>query len=347
MPTAGVHTYQELNAQPDAWASVIETMRARVDELVSFFREGEFEALAFTGCGSTYYLSLAAASWAGEWLAMPAWGLPASEIWLRPREALPARGRTLLIAASRSGETTETLRACRAFLETHAGSLLTLSCYPDRPLAELGEINLVFPQAQEVSVAQTRAFSSLYLAALALIAFWANRPEVVEVMTALPQAGRDLLAQSASLAKTLASDSSLDRFYFLASGPSYGLACELSLKMKEMSLSQSEPFHFLEFRHGPQSMVGRSTLIVGLLSGSNQANELAVLEEMRGKHAHTVSIGEGHAEVSLPSGLSEFSRSVLYLPFGQLLAYERAMSRGLDPDHPQHLEAVVKLAGNG
>jgi len=33
----------------------------------------------------------------------------------------------------------------------------------------------------------------------------------------------------------------------------------------------------------------------------------------------------------------------LYLPFLQLLAYYRAVSKGLDPDHPIHLQAVVEL----
>ena len=60
-------------------------------------------------------------------------------------------------------------------------------------------------------------------------------------------------------------DLTLDRFYFLGSGPRYGLACEVNLKMKEMTLTHSEPFHFLEFRHGPKSMVCESALVAGLL----------------------------------------------------------------------------------
>jgi glucosamine--fructose-6-phosphate aminotransferase (isomerizing) len=324
----------------------VQAIQQQAEELKAFFREGRYEALAFTGCGSSYYLSLAAASSAGELLGIPSWGVPASEVWLRPAGAIPSKGRTLLVAASRSGETTETLRACRAFLETKAGGLVTLSCYPGSTLAEMGRINLVFPQAQEISVAQTRALSSLYLAATGLIGLWANRPQAIEEMAALPQVGRKVLSEYAGLARELGSDPTLDRFYFLGSGPAYGLACELSLKMKEMALSQSEPFHVLEFRHGPQSMVTQSTLIVALLSDSRGPHERAVLQEMRDKNARTVTIGESEADVCFRSGLTEFSLSALYLPFGQLLAYERAISRGLDPDRPQYLEAVVKLAGS-
>ena len=71
MPTLGKHTYEELNTQPEAWESVVQIVRDRAEELKAFFRAGRYEALAFTGCGSSYYLSLAAASWAGELLAIP------------------------------------------------------------------------------------------------------------------------------------------------------------------------------------------------------------------------------------------------------------------------------------
>ena len=50
------------------------------------------------------------------------------------------------------------------------------------------------------------------------------------------------------------------RFYFLASGPLLGVASEGMLKLKEMSLTSSEAYHAMEFRHGPMSMCdsGRS-----------------------------------------------------------------------------------------
>ena len=100
-------------------------------------------------------------------------------------------------------------------------------------------------------------------------------------MDALPAIGERLIARYDSLARSIGEDLALDRFYFLGSGIRYGLACEMNLKMKEMTLTHSEPFHFLEFRHGPMSMVSPSTLLVGLLSDRNRAYEMAVLDEMR------------------------------------------------------------------
>ena len=343
MHTPGEHTRREILTQPEAWASTLEAVQTQSGALKDLWNKGNFENVVFTGCGSTYYLSLAAASLLQELLPIPAHGLPGSEVWLHPATVRPSQQRTLLIAVSRSGETTETVRACQAFVAQKQGTLLTLSCYPSSPLANLGHLNLVLPAGQETSVAQTRAFTTLYLAAVATAALWAGRSDLLAEMQHLPELGRRLLATTGDMARQLGTDAGLDRFYFLGSSSRYGLACEISLKMKEMSLSHSEPFHFLEFRHGPQSMLSPTSLVAGLVSDTDRLHEAAVLEGMRSRGARVLTVGETQADVAFGSGLSEVIRNVLYLPFGQLLAFERALFRGQDPDRPHNLDAVVRL----
>ena len=113
--------------------------------------------------------------------------------------------------------------------------------------------------------------------------------------------------------------------------------------MKEMALCFSEAFHFLEFRHGPMSMVTPSTLLIGLLSERNRDQESAVLREMQQRGAHLLVMAEKDADVVFESKIDESLRNVLYLPIGQLLAFERSLHKSLDPDHPKNLDTVVKL----
>jgi glucosamine--fructose-6-phosphate aminotransferase (isomerizing) len=338
----GAFTRTEILSQPDAWQAALAVLREQAPAVQRFVQAGDFESVVFTGCGSTYYLSLAAAAALQEIAGRPARGLPASEIWLYPQSALPAPGRTLLVAVSRSGETTETLRACEAF-RAAGGRVLTLSCYPGRPLTHSGQLNLVFPSGQEESIAQTRAFTTLYVAVLALASLWRGAADSQPVWAGLRAAWEASLPAAVERAAALGRDDSIDRFYFLGSGSRHGLACELSLKMKEMSLSHSEPFHFMEFRHGPKSMVTPGTLIVGLMSDSRRSHEEAVLADLAALGGRTLTIGEQDADVALHSGLPEALRGPLYLPPGQLLAFERSRHKGLDPDRPHNLEAVVKL----
>lgn len=152
-----------------------------------------------------------------------------------------------------------------------------------------------------------------------------------------------LLGRYGPTLEKLGADLSIERFYFLGSGIRYGLACELSLKMKEMTLSHSEPFHCMEFRHGPKSMVTPHALVVALLSDERRADDLAVVADMAALGARTLTIGSAGTDVELGDELGEVARSVLYLPFGQLLALGRSLAKGLNPDRPENLDAVVFL----
>ncbi len=146
-----------------------------------------------------------------------------------------------------------------------------------------------------------------------------------------------------SFAKSLGENLDFDRFYFLGSGLRYGLACEVNLKMKEMTLTHSEPFHVLEFRHGPMSMVNPKAVVLGLLSDANRVHEAKVLSEMKSLGGTVTGLGEANAEIAFESGVAESVRGVLYLPVLQLMAYYRSVAKGLNPDRPSNLMAVVKL----
>ncbi len=337
----GQHTYQEIMSQPEAWQKTLGHLQTLQKDLIKVYESGSFEDIVFTGCGSTYYLSVAAAALARE-TGIEARALPASELWLYPNSSYSNK-KTLLVAVSRSGETTETIKAVEAFKAASRGTVITLVCYPQSALAKLGDINIILEAGQEQSIAQTRAFTVLYLATVYLVMLWSKRQTELNELSKLPEVCKHLLNDCRTLAERHGRNLALERFYFLGSGARYGLASELSLKMKEMTLSHSEPFHFMEFRHGPKSMANEQTLMIGLVSEMNNVSEQAVLNDMKKQGAHILSLGENNADISLSSKVPEIIRNVLYLPVIQLLAYERSLAKGLNPDKPNNLDAVVVL----
>lgn len=339
----GVLTRREIESQPLVWTEILSEVRSRVETLRAFQQSTPVDAVLFTGCGSTYYLSLAAAAIFQALTGLPSRGLPASEIWGNQESAYSSRLRHLLVAVSRSGETSETIAAVKAFKQRGHGDVMTLTCHADSELAQLGAVNMVLSAAQEQSIVQTRAFTALQLGATMLAAIWAHRDDLLEQLGHLPAVAERMMSHCAERIVRLGRDARFDRVYFLGSGARYGLACEASLKMKEMSLSHSEPFHFLEFRHGPMSMANDATLLVGLVSEANSMRERAIMDSMLAQGTTPFTMGERDADVAFESGVDAAIRDVLYLPPLQLLAFERALSRGLDPDSPRNLSAVVRL----
>jgi glucosamine--fructose-6-phosphate aminotransferase (isomerizing) len=183
----------------------------------------------------------------------------------------------------------------------------------------------------------------MYVAATALCAKMVGKDDLLEGMKQLPVIGNSVIDKYEGYAKSLGENLSFDRFYFLGSGIRYGLACEVNLKMKEMTLTHSEPFHFLEFRHGPISMVNENAVVVGMLSDVNRVHEAKVLSEMERLGGTVAGVGESDAEVCFESNIPESVRGVLYLPVLQLMAFHRSLAKGLNPDRPNNLTAVVKL----
>ena len=346
MTERGEFTHAEILSQPGAWADALDVVENCRDGLKSVL-ETAYDQVLFTGCGSTYYLSLAAAALFQEMTGKIARAVPGGELLLNSETAAgwtssPTR-KTLLVAVSRSGSTTETVRAVEEFKKQKRGPVIAITNYGHERLAGLADVPLVIEKGQEESVAQTRSFASMYVAAAAMTMLAAGNETVRADMRKLPATGERLLKKYATLAREIGENLALDRFYFLGSGARYGLACEASLKMKEMTLSHSEPFHFLEFRHGPMSMVTESAVVVGLLSERNSGHESTVLSEMKAMGGTILSLAETGAQVTFDSAIPESARNVLYLPFLQLMAFYRSMAKSLNPDRPNNLTAVVKL----
>ena len=330
------HTYKEIKSQTEAWAQALDVVRAS-----DLPKAGDYNQVLFIGCGSTYYLSLAGAALYQELTGYAARAVPGGELLLNSETVLTDK-KTLLVAISRSGTTTETVKAVEKFKTEKQWDVVVISNY-DEVLSRMANVNIVIDKGQEESVAQTRSFASMYVAATAMCAKMAGRNDLVEAMKELPRIGNLVIGKYEALAKSLGENLSFDRFYFLGSGIRYGLACEANLKMKEMTLTHSEPFNVLEFRHGPMSMVNENAVVVGMLSGKNRVHEEKVLAEMKELGGTVVGLGESEADVCFESGIPESIRGVLYLPVLQLMAFYRSLAKGLNPDRPANLTAVVKL----
>lgn len=345
-PEAGAHTLAEILSQPDAWQATLDQLtQAPINELPDL---RSYDHVIFVGCGSAYFLSRWAARHCQAVLGIYATAAPSSEVLLHPASCLRSDSRTLLVAVSRSAETTETVRAVEVYSRLTKGDSIAITCNPEQALGKATKWVVAAPHAKEQSVAQTRSFTSMML----LTAWLIEGKQLPASSYDLPPSARAMLERSAEFPAVLTGALAWETFSFLGSGPRYGLACEAMLKMKEMSLSHSEAYHFMEFRHGPNSMVNAEALVIGLASEVGFAREIRVLDEMHDLGAETLILAppglfqekpDRHSLIILPGEMPAIWREPLYLPMLQLMAYHRSRAKGLDPDRPANLEAVVKL----
>ena len=259
----GQHTRREIASQPMVWADALGVFEENESSFSRLTDDAAPDRVVVTGCGSTHYLALTAARLLRR-AGIDAQAHPASELLLFPDSIFLDGCKYALITVSRSGTTTETLRAQEAFKAKCDDPVITVTCDSGSPLALDADLAFAIDSASEKSVAQTRSFSSMCVVLQQMAAALAGHERGSSAR--LPEQCKHLLDTYGDLAKTLGNDDKIERFFFLGSDTLYGIACEAMLKMKEMSLSYSEAYHSLEFRHGPMSMVTERALVVGLIS---------------------------------------------------------------------------------
>ena len=344
--TLGRHTLAEIVSQPDTWAAAYALLAEQSGALAAAWQRAQPRQVVFTGCGSTYHLARSAAAVLQGMTGVPARGIPASEVALHPAQTLADPAQTLLVALSRSGTTTETAAALDSFRRAGGRQVWGITCTPNTPIADESDFVLLTDMAQEQSVAQTRSFSTMLFVAQGMAAVIGGAGPTP--LAGLPDAARRLIELTYGLARQWGTEAGLDRFFYLGGGPLYGVACEAALKMKEMSISHSEAYHVLEFRHGPKALLDDTALVVGLLGKRDLRHEAPVLQEAAQLGATTLALvpgqaGAGHVTVHLPEDVPWWAMPVLYLPVVQVMALARAQHKGINADAPRNLSAAVHL----
>lgn len=340
----GKFTREEILSQPYTWNDTISCLQKDWGKKNPEIQN--YEQVIITGCGSTYYLSI----WAARFLQMstgiPCISLPSSELWYSGDTWIKPHTNSLLISISRSGKTTETLHAMDTFLGSKGGDALAITCYADSPLAKMAPSSIITSAGMEHSIAQTRSFTNMMWP----IIFMGSGNIHDEQIKLIRQSSQKIIDDYQSAALEIGNNPVFERFFFLGNGPLYGLAQEVMLKMKEMSLSYSEAYHFLEFRHGPMAMINNLSLVLGFIDEDTHDFEFPVLHDMQKLGAKTLAVGKPYTPNEKPDFNFAWNREIprqftypFYLPLIQLIAYERSMSKGLNPDKPENLTAVVEL----
>ena len=351
--TLGAYTLAEILSQPRCWADCLKRFASQgaLDEIKNRFANSP--EWVFVGCGSSYYIALAAAA---SWTAITgtrARAVPASEILLFRDLALGGTKDFVPVLISRSGRTSEVLRTAQLFNEKRVPTL-AISCAPNQKLESMATVSIVLPEADEQSTVMTRSFTSMLLCLQSLAASLTGK-DLLDRFQALPPVAEKLMADLPIRVREFVNHNRFSDFVCLGQGPFYGLACESSLKVMEMSSTYAQSFHTLEFRHGPKSIVSDATLITFLLSDENLETEIEVLEEMKELGGKTLVVANhlplraraaADLVVELDFDLPELSCLGAYVFAGQLVGFYTALRKGLDPDRPTNLSRVVVLPGD-
>ncbi|HEY6712730.1 MAG TPA: glutamine--fructose-6-phosphate transaminase (isomerizing) [Rubrobacter sp.] len=316
------------------------------------------ERVAIVGCGTSYHAGLLG-KYAIERLArIPVEVAVASEY----RYADPiVDEKTLVVAITQSGETTDTLAAVEA-AQDFGGRVLAVTNTRGSLITREADAVLLTKAGPEICVASTKTFL-VQVAALDLLALELARTRDTVPERELLKLGRDLRRAPEKVEETLGLlegrvEEAAHVFegarcaLFLGRGPSYPVALEGALKLKEISYLPAEGYPAGEMKHGPIALVDENCPVVAVLGeGLVREKTLSNVEETLARGADVLTIAReddkaarriSRVVLPIPDAPELLDALVLSVPL-QLLAYRVAKNRGLDVDKPRNLAKSVTV----
>ncbi len=182
----GGHSLAEILSQPQFWGRCLEALEREgsLAEVRQPFRSAR--EWLFVGCGSSYYIALSAAAAWSSITGVRARAIPASELLLFPEIVLAGSAHIAAVVISRSGRTSEAVRAAQVLEREKNIRVLAVTGTPDQPLEQTATATLPLLPCDEQSTVMTRSFTSMLIGLQYLAACEANNSALLHSFSRLP-----------------------------------------------------------------------------------------------------------------------------------------------------------------
>jgi glucosamine--fructose-6-phosphate aminotransferase (isomerizing) len=257
--------------------------------------------------------------------------------------------RSLVVGLSQSGETIDLLDSMKS-AQRRGARLSALVNVEGSSLYRLVDDPILLGAGPERCVLATKSFTAKL--GVLLMAAYAARGRLEAGRALLEQAADEIqsflgggrVEQVRDLARRIAH---AEHLYVIGRGPSYPMALEAALKIKEVSYMHAEGFAGGELKHGVIALIDAGTPCIVL--APNDETFRAILsgaEEIKARGGYIIGISPFESDVwdehIAVADVGEAASIVNAVP-PQVLAYELALTRGLDPDKPRNLAKSVTV----
>jgi glucosamine--fructose-6-phosphate aminotransferase (isomerizing) len=239
----------------------------------------------------------------------------------------------LCLTISQSGQSPDILALQDAAKAAGAISVAIVNV-EDSPAARNADICLALHAGEERSVAATKSFIVSCVAGAAIVAHWSGNAELLSAVARLPRT----LADAARLNWEGFTDfaAGAGSMFVLGRGPSFPIAHETALKLKETCAIHAEAYSVAEVMHGPWELMetGFPVLVYSPADAAQETTREA-MEKMRRAGADVRVVENAATGHPLLDPLAMIQSA--YLEIERL-----AMALGRDPDRPRLLKKVTE-----
>jgi glucosamine--fructose-6-phosphate aminotransferase (isomerizing) len=323
------------------------------------FDPARLSRVTISACGTAFYAGLVARYWLERFARLSVDIDIASEFRYRD-PPLPEDG--LMIVVSQSGETADTLAALR-YAKQHGQHTLAIVNVDTSTIARESDIVARTLAGPEIGVASTKAFTC-QLAVFACLALALGRARGVLTREQERELVAELIATPGQMAEELNREAQIEPVardiaratsaLYLGRGPSFPLAMEGALKLKELSYIHAEGYAAGELKHGPIALIDFTTPVIFIAPhDASLEKTVSNLQEVAARGGHLILIGAPSARTAAAAELAGYIEvaenvsgtfaALVYAAPVQLLAYHVAVFMGKDVDQPRNLAKSVTV----
>ena len=352
------NTWKEILQQPAMWRATYDIVSSRKDEITSFVKKYVEEGyeIILTGAGTSAYIGDALQWVLSDTLLKGAKAVATTDIITEADALFNKDSKVLLVSFARSGNSPESVGAINLVNKTAGQAAhIFITCNVNGKMTAMAEGNdntllvLLPPQTNDLSLAMTSSYSSMYLAC-AMIANIENIEAHKTQIDAVAECTAAALDKYYEAIQAMA-ERKFDRAVFLGSGELMGVAEESRLKLQELTdgTVMCAFDSFLGFRHGPKAVINKDTLLVYLLSENpaTQRYEYDLIRQIKANNDITGYVAVSQSEptvgaeyfdlnvvIGVPAEVKRCYKSVSYVFVAQLLGFYKALDLKRSPDNP-------------
>jgi glucosamine--fructose-6-phosphate aminotransferase (isomerizing) len=302
--------------------------------------------LYLVACGTSYHACMAGAVYLSRLAGRVA--IPILAPQFAPQYGSALGPEDVGVFVSQSGETKDVLNAIQVAEERGMG-ILGLVNVVGSTLTLVSETWLPLACGYEISVPATKTFTNQVIAFLYLAMKMGGHDtqklhQIPELMVSTLEAVEPQVQAVEGFVNPW------DDLYILGYGPTYSMALEGALKLKEITYAHCEGMLSTEFKHGPLSAVTDQYPVIFVSDPENIPLIVSGINEVTCRGARAIAIGpeddrlkaNAHDVIIIPETDLEICALLSVLPL-QLLSYRMSIARGYDPDFPRNLSKTLTV----
>ncbi len=342
-------TEKEILDTPNSLKKTYAYFCDRAEDVKAFFKANTNRKFTFFGCGSSFMLSKSASLLFSSFENTSASAIAAGEYIVDPDFWKETVKDSIVVTISRSGKTSEMVKAIKHIKETLGCDVISISMKDNNDIMPMAQLNMTLDWCYDNSVCQTRTVTNLYTSILLLASYYNNDEALRESVKVACETNEKFQADNRETLEKIAALDWTD-VTVLADGPVRGIAEEGALAFTEITMLTGRYFPMLDYRHGPIVISGEKSLTIMLINPAEDELQKDMVADVMShggpvvvvsKHKDNIYGATAHIQID---GIDNFAAwGIPFIYLSQMTSLIKSVNMGGNPDAPKGLDAFIIL----